>query len=133
MTGSIPILYVDDEPDIRVIVEMALKMHPDFDVRTAASGDEALRLLGEGSWRPTLIMIDVMMPGLTGPEVLERLRADPDKADIPVVFVTARARSQDIAGYMEKGAAGVFTKPFDPMSLAGEVMALLQKTTADLA
>lgn len=125
MTGKINILYIDDEPDIRLIVEMSLKMRPEIEVRTAESGEAGLALLRWGSWMADLIMVDVMMPGLTGPDVLAALRADPRFDKVPVVFVTARARPQDIRDYIEQGAKGVITKPFDPISLAGQVLALV--------
>ena len=81
MSEKLSILYVDDEPDIRLIVEMALNLHSGLATRTAQSGEEALGMvIGEG-WRPDLIMVDVMMPGLTGPEVLAALLANPDTAD----------------------------------------------------
>ena len=124
MTENLTILYVDDEPDIRLIVEMALGMRPGLSVRTAESGEEALDILQEQGWRPDLVMVDVMMPGLTGPDVLAALRANPDTAALPVIFVTARARAQDVAAYIEQGAKGVVTKPFDPMQLADQVIAL---------
>ncbi len=124
MTDKLSILYVDDEPDIRLIVQMALNLHPDLSTETASSGEEALgRVIGDGL-RPDLIMVDVMMPGLTGPEVLAALRANPGTADIPVVFVTARARPPDIEAYIAQGARAVIVKPFDPMSLAAQVMSL---------
>ena len=124
MTEQLSILYVDDEPDIRLIVQMALNLHPSLSTRTAASGEEALDMvIGEG-WRPHLIMVDVMMPGLTGPEVLAVLLANPDTAEIPVVFVTARARPPDIDAYIAQGARAVIVKPFDPMSLATQVISL---------
>jgi two-component system OmpR family response regulator len=125
MTGQLSILYVDDEPDIRLIVEMALNLNPSLSTRTAASGEEALGMvIGEG-WRPDLIMVDVMMPGLTGPEVLAALLANPGTAEIPVIFVTARARPPDIEAYIAQGARAVIVKPFDPMSLATQVIALV--------
>lgn len=122
---TIRILYVDDEPDIRLIAELALKLRPDFEVRTADSGEAALAMLADASWRPHLAMVDVMMPGLTGPEVLATIRADATLSDLPVVFVTARARQQDVDDYLAQGARGVITKPFDPISLASQVEALL--------
>ncbi len=124
MTEKLSILYVDDEPDIRLIVQMALNLHPDLTTRTAQSGEEALGMvIGEG-WRPDLVMVDVMMPGLTGPDVLAALRANADTADIPVIFVTARARPPDIDAYIAQGAKAVIVKPFDPMSLASQVVTL---------
>lgn len=125
MTEQLSILYVDDEPDIRMIVEMALNLNPRLSTRTASSGEEALGMvIGEG-WRPDLIMVDVMMPGLTGPDVLAALRANSDTADIPVIFMTARARPPDIDAYIAQGARAVIVKPFDPMSLADQVLSLI--------
>ena len=125
MRDAISILYVDDEPDIRMIVEMALQLRPGIEVRTAISGDAALQMLQTAGWRPDLVMVDVMMPGLTGPDLLEKLRADPETADLPIIFVTARARPQDVQAYVAQGALGVITKPFDPMALADQVMELI--------
>ena len=125
MSDMISILYVDDEPDIRLIVEMALNLRPNLSTRTAQSGEEALGMvIGEG-WRPDVVMVDVMMPGLTGPDVLAALRANLDTAEIPVIFVTARARPPDIEAYIAQGAKGVITKPFDPMSLGDQLLALM--------
>ncbi|RYD86626.1 MAG: response regulator, partial [Sphingomonadales bacterium] len=70
MTRALSILYVDDEPDIRLIVEMSLSIRPELTVRTAGSGEQALELLIDQGWRPDVLMVDVMMPGLTGPDVL---------------------------------------------------------------
>lgn len=125
MTQKTRILYIDDEPDIRLIVELALKMRPEIDVRTAESGEAGLSLLRWSDWAADLIMVDVMMPGLTGPDVLAALRSDPRFERVPVVFVTARARPQDVRDYIEQGAKGVITKPFDPISLATQVLALI--------
>ena len=125
MTEQTRILYVDDEPDIRLIVELALRIRPGIEVRTADSGEAALEILNAGDWRPDLTMVDVMMPGLTGPDVLAAMLDDPELAKIPVVFVTARARPQDVRTYIEQGAKGVITKPFDPLTLADQVLALI--------
>lgn len=126
MTDMLSILYIDDEPDIRLIVEMALRMRPNTVVRTTESGEQALRLLRGGDWRPDVVMVDVMMPGMTGPDVLAALRGDPATETMPVIFVTARARAQDIAAYLDLGASGIITKPFDPLTLADQVVALLR-------
>ena len=128
MTETVSILYVDDEPDIRLIVEMSLRMRPDITVRTAGSGEEALDLLIDQGWRPDVLMVDVMMPGLTGPDVLAALLEEPATADLPVIFVTARARPQDLDAYIGQGARGVITKPFDPMKFADQVLALLGRS-----
>jgi CheY-like chemotaxis protein len=104
---------------------MALKMRPEMEVRTADSGEAGLAMLRWSDWMADIVMVDVMMPGLTGPDVLAALRADPRFGKVPVIFVTARARPQDIRDYIEQGAKGVITKPFDPISLAGQVLALI--------
>ncbi|MCU1372755.1 MAG: response regulator receiver protein, partial [Actinomycetia bacterium] len=73
--------------------------------------------------QPDAIILDVMMPGMDGPATLAELRADPATADIPVVFLTAKVQSIERRRLEELGAAGVVAKPFDPMTLAGELSA----------
>jgi CheY-like chemotaxis protein len=118
-------LYVDDEPDIRQIVQMALGLAPQLTVHTGDSGEQALTLARE--LRPDLIMLDVMMPGLDGPSTLTRMRADPQTAAIPVVFMTAKAMPDEVARFRALGAMGVIAKPFDPMRLAQQVLTLWQE------
>ncbi|CAN5177859.1 response regulator [soil metagenome] len=115
------VLYVDDEADIRTIVQIALRLDPGMEVKLAASGAEALALIGQDGWTPDIALIDVMMPGLTGMELVERVRDDPTMAGMPILFVTASARSSDIARYIGAGAVGVISKPFDPLTLAAHV------------
>jgi CheY-like chemotaxis protein len=116
------VLYVDDEPDIREIVQVALGLNGTFAVRTADSGEQALLLAR--SLLPDLVLLDVMMPGLDGPTTLGRLRADPATAAIPVAFMTAKAMPAEVAMLHEMGAAGVIAKPFDPISLSAQVIDL---------
>jgi CheY-like chemotaxis protein len=115
------ILYVDDEADIREVAAIALELDPDFEVRTCASGPEALEVAPV--WRPGLILLDVMMPGMDGPTTLARLRARPETAATPVVFITARTQAQEIERFLGLGAVGVIAKPFDPMTLAAQTRA----------
>lgn len=117
------ILYVDDEADIREIAAMAIALDDGLEVRCCASGEEALDVAPE--WRPDLILLDVMMPVLDGPGTFARLRADPATAAVPVVFITARTRAEEVAGFIALGARGVIGKPFDPIALAGQVRAYL--------
>lgn len=114
------ILHVDDEPDIREVAAMSLGIDPEIEVRSAASGAEALKTL-EGDWRPDVVLLDVMMPELDGPGTLERLRQLPGHETTPVIFMTARAQSQEQSRFLELGAIAVIIKPFDPMTLAGQV------------
>ena len=113
------ILYVDDEPDIREIAEIALGLDPAFDVRTAASGREALAVVED--WVPDVALLDVMMPEMDGPALLERIRERPELAKLPVIFVTARAQRSELQNFRTLDAAGVIAKPFDPMTLASQV------------
>jgi len=117
------ILYVDDESDIREVAAMSLELDPEFEVRTAASGVEALTLAAE--WKPELILLDVMMPVMDGPTTFAHLREQAGTAAIPVVFITARTQAQEVEGFKALGAKGVIAKPFDPMSLASTVRGYL--------
>lgn len=121
---SLRILHVDDEPDIREVVELSLGLDPAFSVRSVNSGRAALAAVAE--WTPDLILCDVMMPVMDGPTTLARLRAQPGTARIPVVFMTARAQSREIEQFKALGAAGVIPKPFDPMTLATAVRSQLR-------
>lgn len=116
---ALRILHVDDEPDIREVVELSLGLDPDFSVRSCASGSEALTTAAD--WSPDMILCDVMMPGMDGPATLARLRECPQTADTPVVFMTARAQTREIEHFKSLGATGVIPKPFDPMTLAKSV------------
>ncbi|MEX0752034.1 MAG: response regulator [Xanthobacteraceae bacterium] len=116
---ALRILHVDDEPDIREVVELSLTLDPVFAVRSCASGEEALAAAVE--WPPDLILCDVMMPVMDGPATLARLRGNPQTALIPVVFMTARAQTRELEHFKSLGAVGVISKPFDPMTLAASV------------
>lgn len=125
MSAPIRVLCVDDDHDIRTIAMMSLGLDPGMEVRSAASGADALVLFDEGSWRPDVALLDVMMPGMDGPTLLTEIRARPGVADLPVIFMTARARQTDVDAYRALGANGVIVKPFDPIELAKQVRALI--------
>lgn len=112
------ILYVDDDPDIREIVEMALCLDPTFEVRACGSGYDANDLAR--GWKPDLIMLDFMMPELDGPGTLALLRTNERLMDVPVIFITARTSERDVKSLMATGAVGVLAKPFNVMTLAEE-------------
>jgi CheY-like chemotaxis protein len=116
---AVRVLHVDDEPDIREIVELSLSLDPDLKVRSCSSGGDALA--AAVAWRPDLILLDVMMPMMDGPTTLTHLRQSPKTADIPVVFMTARAQPRELEHFVSLGAEGVIAKPFDPMTLAASV------------
>jgi CheY-like chemotaxis protein len=116
---SLRVLHVDDEPDIREVVELALGLDPSLAVQSCGSGPAAL--IAAATWSPDLILLDVMMPGMDGPTTLAHLRKSPKTAGIPVVFMTARVQQRELDRFVSLGAEGVIAKPFDPMTLAASV------------
>jgi len=126
------ILYADDEPDIREVVMLSLVELGGFAVEAYASGRELLTRV-TATALPDLVLLDVMMPGLDGPQTLTALRARQDTRDLPVVFITAKAESHEIERLMQLGAIGTITKPFEPENLARELTRIwerYQKTRA---
>ena len=113
------ILYVEDEPDIRAIAQMALEAVGGFTVIACAAGSEALaRAPGAGA---DLLLLDVMRPGMDGPSTLKALRELPATAKTPVIFMTAKVQAAEVAQYRELGAIDVIHKPFDPMELSPQI------------
>jgi two-component system cell cycle response regulator len=116
------VLYVDDDPDIREIVQMSLSLDGQLKVLTSDGGERAL--LKMRVEHPDLVVLDVMMPGMDGPTLLKRMREDPGLAQIPVIFMTAKATAEETERFRELSAIGVIAKPFDPMALGTRVRAL---------
>jgi len=119
------LLYVDDDPDICEVVQTSLCLVAGLNVSTAGSGQQAIDLAYE--LRPDLVLMDVMMPGLDGPSTLKRMRESALIADIPVIFLTAKVLPEEIARFRQLGAIGVIAKPFDPLHLGTQVMALWEQ------
>jgi CheY-like chemotaxis protein len=113
------VLIVDDEDDIREVAQTSLDLIGGWEVLTARSGDQAVGIAARE--RPDAILLDVMMPGVDGPQTLGRLRADPLTSAIPVIFITAKVQAADRLRLAELGAQGVIAKPFDPVTLPGEI------------
>ena len=119
------ILYVEDEPDIHEVTRLALEFSGRFEVRICDSGDQALR--ESPSFKPDLILLDVMMPGMDGLTLMSRLRAEAQTEATPVVFMTAKVQSSEISRYLDLAAVSVIPKPFDPRTLGDRVMDILMK------
>ena len=117
------ILLIDDEDDIRTVAQVSLQAVGGFQVFLAAGGEEGLDISTRE--KPDLILLDVMMPVLDGPSTLKLLKENPDSAHIPVVFLTAKAQQMELEQLKSMGAAGVLTKPFDPMKLPEQVREFL--------
>jgi len=128
---DIRILFVDDEPDMREVVDVSLGLDRKFTMRACASGADALVTAAE--WSPSLILLDVMMPVMDGPTTLANLRKNWRTAHIPVVFLTARTQAGEIEQYISLGARGVLSKPFDPMTLAASVRSYLPASASQHA
>jgi two-component system phosphate regulon response regulator PhoB len=116
------VLVCDDEPVLRMLVRAALG-RADYTVVEACDGDEALACTR--SEHPDLILLDMMMPGRSGSDVLRELRADPASAETPVIMLTARAQASDRAAMNLAGADHYLTKPFSPVGLAALVEQVL--------
>lgn len=113
------ILYVEDDADIRAVAELALEEVGGFSVKSCGSGQEAL--LEGPEFLPDLILLDVMMPGMDGPSTLHALQEIPTLRGTPVVFMTAKVQTEEVASYRKLGAVDVIPKPFDPMTLADQI------------
>lgn len=117
------LLCVDDEQDIRTILGLALSLEPSFQVEIVESGPTLLARVRDA--RPDAIVLDGMMPGLDGYETCRRLKEDPATAAIPVVFLTAKTQRAEVARALSLGAVACLTKPFDPLTIAGELRSAL--------
>lgn len=115
------ILCVDDEPDIRAVLELALRMDPLIEVRSAGSAKEALALLNQREWMPDLALLDMMMPEMNGCQLAAAMRASDHMANITIIFVSANDQPSDLAQYRAVGAMGFIRKPFDPLTMARHV------------
>lgn len=110
------ILYVEDEADIRLIVQIALEDLAGFNLKSCANGFEAIAEVE--AFKPDLILLDVMMPGLDGPATLRELRKLPSVHNVPIIFMTARIQEKEISQYKDMGIQDIISKPFEPLTLA---------------
>ena len=122
--SSTRVLVIDDEPPIRLLCRVNLEAEG-LEVIEAADGPSGLEAAHER--KPDVILLDVMMPGLDGWAVAERLLEDPETSDIPIVFLTARAEFRDRARGLDIGGIDYVTKPFNPVDLAPLVRDLLAR------
>ena len=117
------ILHVEDDADIREIAKMALEMMGEFSVTQYDCGGAAVA--AAASVTPDVLLLDVMMPDMTGPETLQKLRTFDHLANVPAIYMTARVQAGEIDGLKETGALGVIVKPFDPVALGDQIKDLL--------
>lgn len=122
-----PILVVDDDPDVAETIERALR-RAKHEVLVVHRGADALQMARQR--KPGLIILDIMMPGMSGIEVCRHIRANPELAPIPILFLTSRGEIADKIQGFESGADDYLTKPFDLRELEMRVNALLRRTKA---
>ena len=116
------ILIVDDEPNIIVPLEFLMKQN-NYDVLTADTGEKALDLIS--TWKPDLILLDIMLPGMDGYEVCQKIRQEKKFNQTKIVFLSAMARSIDIAKGMGLAADDYITKPFATDYVVNKIKELL--------
>ncbi len=120
------ILVVDDEPNIVLSLEFIMQ-NEGYDVRIAKDGEEALQAIKEKV--PDLVLLDIMMPAMSGYEVCQRIRANPEWKDIRIVMLTAKGREVDQEKGMAMGADDYITKPFATRDLMARVKMILGEET----
>ena len=116
------VLHIEDEADIREVVKLALEAVGGLTVESCASGREGLERIE--AFGPDLVLLDAMMPEMSGADTLAKLRAAPATATTPVIFMTAKIQPTEVEGFQQLGAIGLVAKPFDPMTLADEIKAI---------
>lgn len=118
---AISALYVEGERDMRDIVSMALGLDADFDVSTAGTGMEALKLIGAPESSFDVIILDRKMQDMDGFQLVDAIRTMPGLQATPIVFLTVHVRAHDLDRHRTAGVAGTIAKPFDPLTLATQV------------
>ncbi len=113
---------VEDDDDIRRIVRLSLERIGRMTVELVA--DPALAIDAMIAFRPDLVMLDWMMPGIDGPALLRKMREVPETRELPVVFITAKASQRELAELKALGAAGTISKPFAPKDLPQQLRAI---------
>ena len=116
------VLVIDDDPVILQLLRVNFEMEG-FAVITAADGEEGVARARAD--KPDIVVSDVMMPRMSGIELVAKLRADPGTEDIPILLLTAKAQQADIGAGLDAGADDYVTKPFDPLDLVDRVNRLI--------
>jgi two-component system response regulator MtrA len=124
----VSVVLAEDDVDIRDLVQLVLE-GLDLEVRAVGNGADALALCRAEA--PRLLLLDITMPGMNGLEVCRAVRQDAALADIPIILMTARAQSSDVAAGLDAGADAYIIKPFGPIELREHVEALLDGGAPD--
>ncbi|HTP60728.1 MAG TPA: response regulator [Burkholderiales bacterium] len=116
------ICYVEDDEDIQRIVRMSLEKVGKMTVEVV--GDPLVAIERIAAFKPDLVMLDWMMPGMDGPELFKKMKTNPDTKALPVVFITAKASQRELEELRRMGALGTISKPFSPRDLPEQLRAL---------
>ena len=116
------ICYVEDDEDIQRIVRMSLERVGKMTVAVVSDPTQAIAAMTE--FRPDLVMLDWMMPGMDGPTLFKQMKLRPETSALPVVFITAKASQRDLDELMDMGAVGTISKPFSPKDLPEQLRAI---------
>jgi CheY-like chemotaxis protein len=119
------ICYVEDDEDIQRIVRMSLERIGKMTVEVVSDPMVALGKIS--SFKPDLVMLDWMMPGMDGPTLFRKMKEQPETSALPVVFITAKATQRDMDELFALGAAGTISKPFSPRDLPDQLRAIWAK------
>lgn len=119
------ILIIEDDRAIRSVISVVLKGAGYSIVKEAETGDDGLRIVRE--LKPSLVLLDIMLPGIDGFSVCRRIRENPETASIPVIMLTARSEEEDIVRGLEAGADDYVTKPFSRQVLLARIRAVLRR------
>ena len=119
------ILILEDDPTIRTLLQMMLKAAGFTHVKTATRGDDGLEAIRRD--RPSLVLLDLMLPGVDGLTVCSRVRSDPELADVRILMLTAKSEDEDIVRGLELGADDYVTKPFSREVLLARINAVLRR------
>jgi CheY-like chemotaxis protein len=119
------VLVSEDDPDIQKVIRMSLRFGGVKDVFLTDDGRECLAIVNRV--RPDLILLDVSMPNLDGYQTCSILKANPETKSIPVIFLTAKVQMHEAEIGMKSGALGYLCKPFDPLTLHQQILAILAK------
>jgi DNA-binding response OmpR family regulator len=118
------LIHVEDEPDILELAKMSLELTEDFEVSSCACGEEALAEVR--NFVPDVLLLDVMMPGMSGPETLKNLRKMPGLETVPAIFMTARVGAAAWTELYKLEVQGMIAKPFDPMILGAQIKGMMK-------
>ncbi|MDZ4725322.1 MAG: response regulator [Leptospira sp.] len=119
------VLIVEDEEDIIEILKIAIEFNSNILLSYATNGEVGLRIAKQNM--PDLILLDVLMPGMDGLQMIDELKSDPKIGSIPVIFLTSRVQRSELLDYKKRGAIGVIEKPFAPLEITSRIHSIWEE------